>query len=278
MTTVVATVLCWNNEAGVREVLRRLALQSRPPDSVVVLDNGSTRPLVLEPESIFAGVFLLSSGTNLGVGAGHNRLIRHALDEHDADLVWLLEHDTFPNSDCLESLMRVRRATTTNSVIATELVRNNYERDWLPGRSADGEPLDRVTLNGPLIPRTVIDLVGLLNESLFVGQEDWEYSDRLRRASVAIVRAASAVALHANKGDGRFDSYVSPARLYYSARNLIAADRRNRAKRAARVGAAAFKELVTPGRGAAYAAARVNACSDGLRGRLGPRSYRFMER
>lgn len=277
MMTVVATVLCWNNEAGVREVLRRLALQSRPPDAVLVLDNGSTRPFVSDPTSE-QEAFVVRSDVNLGVGGGHNCLVRLAIDQHGADLVWLLEHDTFPDDDCLESLLRVHADAPPMSVTATELVRNNYERSWLPGAASDGQLLDRVTLNGPMIPRAVFDVVGTLNESFFVGQEDWEYSSRLIAAGVPIVRAATAVALHANKGDGRFDGYVSPGRLYYSARNLIAAEPLGRAKRSGRMVAGAIRELLTPGRGATYVAARLAACSDGLRGRLGPRTYWFMKR
>lgn len=278
MMRVVATILHFNSPDGTREVVRRLAAQTRPPDAVVLVDNGSREAVDLAEVSGPLLVDVLRNETNLGVGAGHNRAIRHALDAHAADAVWVLEHDTFPDADCLEALLRVHAAAATPAVVATELTRNNYERQWLPKPGSDGEALPRVTLNGPLLPREVIDLVGLLNEELFVGQEDWEYSERLTAAGVPILRAATAVALHANKGDGRFGREASPTRLYYSGRNRIALASAGRVGLAARMLGGAAVDLFTRGRGRVYAAARWHAGVDGLRGNLGPRAYRFMLR
>ena len=279
MMRVVATILHFNSPDGTREVVRRLAAQTRPPDAVVLVDNGSREAVDLAEVSGPLLVVVLRNETNLGVGAGHNQAIRHALDAHAADAVWVLGHDTFPDADCLEALLRVHAAAAAPAVVvATELTRNNYERQWLPKPGSDGEALPGVTLNGPLLPREVIDLVGLLNEELFVGQEDREYSERLTAAGVPILRAATAVALHANKGDGRFGREASPTRLYYSGRNRIALASAGRVGLAARMLGGAAVDLFTRGRGRVYAAARWHAGVDGLRGNLGPRAYRFMLR
>lgn len=275
-TRVVATVLNFDNPWGVRHVLECLAAQTRPPDRIVVVDNGGSTPL--EPtDPCFVHVDLVRSQSNLGVGGGHNLAIRRALEVHGADLVWVLEHDTFPDTTCLAGLLRRREESPSDCVVATTLTRNNYERRALAGSSGRDE-IDRVTLNGPLISRSVLSAVGLLNEDLFVGHEDWEYSRRLSAAGVPMLRAADAVAIHAHKGVGRFRAYVSPSRVYYSTRNAIVLNEDGRARLIARAAAAALVELARPGRGWVFAAARARALLDGVRHRLGPRSYRFMRR
>lgn len=279
MTVVVATVLVHGNESGLREVLRLLAAQERPPDAVVVVDNGSSPPIAVPTVAGTAPVRLVRLDENLGVGGGHNAGIGVARDAFGADVVWLLEHDTFPDANCLAQLLAERARHSPPRVIVPALTRNNYERHWITAEG-DGRQVARFTLNGPLIDVELFDLVGLLNEDYFVGQEDWDLSQRAVAAGANVVESTSAVAVHAHKGSGRFGAYVSPARLYYSSRNLVAAAGRPSAIATVRAYvvtvAKCVYELLPPGRGRAYAAARWWALRDGRAGRLGRRDHRFM--
>lgn len=301
---VVATVLVSNNQAGLDHVLLRLSQQSTLPQSVVVIDNASRQPstaaLTLGGSDVPIDLVRLS--TNLGVGGGHNAAIRRALDAHAADTVLVLEHDTFPDDRCFEELMRCAAGSHGPCVVVTTLVRNNYERRWLEAdqnlpsvarprrlrlRRASAAPRVqasasvRFTLNGVLIPREVVETVGGLREDFFVGQEDWDYSARVQAAGYPIVGCPNAIAVHANKGAHRFSGFLSPGRLYYYERNLVASANTNtiRSIRLAAVGTLkALAELFTRGRGWRFAAARVYATRDGLRHQLGPKSYGFMTR
>ncbi len=278
MTVVVATVLGFANADGVREVLRRIAAQHTRPAAVVVVDNGSREPLELPASVDGLRVDTVRSDTNLGVGGGHNLALRTALDRLGADAVWVLEHDSFPDAGCLAALLTEHARHTAPAVTVPDLARNFYERAW-PRADHTGETLARFTFNGPLIDRAVIEQVGWINEDFFVGQEDWEYSSRVTAGGFPVRRCCRSMVMHATKGDRRFDTYVSPSRLYYSARNLLAARRPLARPRVVQLGlvtvAKAAAELVRPRRGPAYAAARWWAYVDGVSGRLGPSSRRF---
>lgn len=275
---VVATVLVHANEYGLHEVLRLLAAQHRRPDSVVVVDNASEPPVTLPPVGELA-VRLIRSPDNLGVGGGHNLALRHALEHEGADAVWMLEHDTFPDPDCLAELLRAR-VDGRPGVVVPDATRNNYERHW--AMANDGVLAAQFTFNGPLLDREIVEQVGPVNEAYFIGQEDWEYSRRVVAAGFGIARCSTAVVVHANKGDGRFPDDISPTRLYYSARNFVAergpVSLPVRLAHTARAVAAGLLEMVTPGRGRAFAAARWWAQRDGSRGRMGRQSHRFMRR
>jgi GT2 family glycosyltransferase len=277
MTVVVATVLAHGNEDGVRVVLDKLAAQRTRPAAVVVVDNGSPVPMVLPSEVDGLRVEAVRSVTNLGVGGGHNLAIRTALDRLGADVVWILEHDSFPEAGCLAALLAERARHDEPTVTVPDLARNNYERAW-PSVDHTGERLTRFTFNGPLIDRPVVEQVGWINEDFFVGQEDWDYSQRVVAAGFGAFRCSQAMVLHATKGDGRFLTYVSPTRLYYSTRNLVAVQRPFTARRVVVLGAVtvakAVVELVRPRRGPAFSAARWWAYYDGVTGRLGPQQHR----
>ncbi len=280
MICVVATVLVHDNSVGVREVVRHLVAQVRRPDAIVILDNASAVAVTASDLDLLGvPVRVERSERNLGVGAGHNLAVRVARDVYGADAVWVLEHDTFPDSGCLEALLNEHLQHQEPVVVATELVRNNYERSWLE-LATDGQLLDRVTFNGPLIDIGVIDTVGSFNEAYFVGQEDWEFSQRVVAAGFRIVRCSSAVAVHAHKGDQRFGGFVSPSRLYYSSRNLLAAqlplDRATQLRELSLMIGRSVLELSRKHRGSRYSAARWWAYSDGRRARLGQRHHRFM--
>ncbi len=266
---IAATVLTFNNHHGLAEVMRRLNAQTRPPDQIIVVDNGSFPPAACDqrPE-----VRLIRNEANLGVGGGHNVAIRAALDG-GADAVWILEHDTFPDFDCLERLLDVLDEMSAGAV-APDLARNNWERVTFPG-TGDVHRTERFTLNGLLIDRHVIEQCGLLNEHLFVGMEDWEYSSRLQAAGVSVFVLGTPAAIHAHRGVGRLPSWESPSRLYYAARNAIylSAPASRRRRMAGLEVAKGIVECVRPRRGVRFALARWWAACDALYGRMGRRAH-----
>lgn len=280
MTRVVATVLVHDNPFGAREVVRRLTSQSIRPASILVVDNGSPNPLDLEGLE-FEDVHLLRSDLNMGVGAGHNLAIRAALASHSPDAIWILEHDTFPDRECLERLLEARSSRPGVKVVVAEETRNNYESSLSRSTDAVGGPLlERFTLNGPLVDREVFERVGFFEEKFFVGQEDWEFSSRVRSFDIPIVPCPAGRVLHENRRTGRkFHGFVSPARLYYSSRNITwrnpPSGRLMRWLGYIEAAAKAVGEVVLRRRGTAFARARWWAYSDAVNNRMGRGPRRF---
>jgi GT2 family glycosyltransferase len=255
-----------------------LEAQTVQPDLVVVVDNASEEPIVID-RAAERGIRLVRSEKNLGVGGGHNLAVRAALEDHGADHVWLLEHDTFPEPGCLEALLAVRGSAPPPFVVVADTARNQYERARKRGRATDGDSLERFTFNGPLLDRQVFSEVGFVDERLFVGQEDWDFSRRVLAGGIPILHCGSGAVLHAHFGARRFVSYTSPLRLYYSSRNLQSLNRRTGVvgwiSGLGRAGAKALWELVSPGRGPQYARARWWAFVDAARNRLGETDRHF---
>ena len=278
---VIATVLVHDNNDGAAHVVERVIAQSRRPDAVVVVDNASRPPLDLGPHDHPVELVVIRCASNGGVGLGHNLAVRRAL-ELGAERIWMLEHDSFPDDDCLERLLCTRAGLDGPCVIAPTLSRNNYERRWIERPGEHPCRVQALTWNGPLVDRAVFEQVGLLREDLFVGQEDHEFARAMSRAGLAIWCDPAAVVIHPNKGMHRFRTYESPDRVYYSVRNEIAVrspDSRPRLPHRFTLAVRSVGELVRPGRGPRFVWARLQGAGDGLAGRLGhrrsPRRHQF---
>ena len=92
MLTVAVTIAAYNGEAYICEALDSVARQTRRPDQIIVVDDGSTDSTALRVRDWVAanrvGVELLQQ-ENRGLPGARNRAIRHAT----TDLVALLDAD-----------------------------------------------------------------------------------------------------------------------------------------------------------------------------------------
>jgi rhamnopyranosyl-N-acetylglucosaminyl-diphospho-decaprenol beta-1,3/1,4-galactofuranosyltransferase len=302
------TCLVHNGAATILEVLDAVAAQGAAVQRVVVVDNASTdgSPALLEswrsadPERRR----LVLHDSNVGVGAGHAAAWSVALAD-GADRVWCLEHDSVPLDGCLEQLLaagdRLAGTRYAGAVLGPRLYRDRHElaagigdpdrSELRRGRELAGAaspildgagvvPVDRLTFNGLLVPRAVIDAVGTPREDLFVGAEDWEWSRRAVALRVPLCSVAAARMLHATKGDRRHGERQSPSRTYYSVRNLLLiepAGGPGRARAWADCAAGAARSLVVGPYRRRSIVARVVGTRDGLAGTSGQRTYGFMQ-
>lgn len=200
--------MAYNPSDGLTGVLDALRGQSRLPECVVVVDNGSQPPIDASrwPESWH----LIRLEENSGVGKGHNAGLRWA-KERGFRWAWLLEHDDIPLSDCLAALTRhasdLAIADESWGVVYPKNVRSMAESRFV---GSDREPADenfydpglrdndrgitllpafRFTFNGPLVAVDRVLEIGGLREDLFVGHEDWDLSDRLRSRETGLYYA-----------------------------------------------------------------------------------------
>lgn len=89
--TITAVVAAYNAEAWIGEALEAILAQTRPPDEVVVVDDGSTDGTPQELER-FAGLIRVVSQANGGCPAAFNRAFREATGDWvamcGADDIW----------------------------------------------------------------------------------------------------------------------------------------------------------------------------------------------
>jgi rhamnopyranosyl-N-acetylglucosaminyl-diphospho-decaprenol beta-1,3/1,4-galactofuranosyltransferase len=282
---VVATVLSYQAAESLEDVLRALDSQTIRPGRIVVVDNASTdnTPEVL---ARFAGVHRVMLGENIGVGAGHATAWAEAVATPGCSWVWVLEHDTVPASMCLEHLMAEASRLTDSGVAVAGLMprtaRNEEEAAADPVYEADFEA-NRITFNGLLLHRDTIETAGFPRPDFFVGLEDTEYFERLRRAHLIVYGAPTALVFHRTKGNKRHNVERSVVRNYYSTRNSLYYQRivlrQHHAiyRYVAAAIAATVRSLAVENMKLRRVAARWTATIDGALGRLGRRSYWFLD-
>lgn len=243
---VAVIVLHWNNYADTRDCLESLRDATYTDLMMVVVDNSSTNDSVDRLRAEFPQAHFVMNPANYGFAKGNNEGIRYAL-EHDADYVLLLNNDTIVSPDFLEPL--VRTAASADRVGAISGTIYDYDRETGPTRriyyagaelsrwrgmgiiarygQIDEEPEQSVTevshVSGcsMLIPRSVLDDIGLLDEQFYFGVEDADFCWRLLDSHYKLYYVPDSVLWHKRSGsrsftpDEFYHGYISKCLLMY---------------------------------------------------------------
>lgn len=100
-TRVSVLVPCYNHEAYVRQAVDSALAQTRPPDEIVVVDDGSEDGSVAVLRH-FGDRIRLIARDNHGIGATYN----HLVERSDGDVLAFLESDDALERDYLERCLR----------------------------------------------------------------------------------------------------------------------------------------------------------------------------
>jgi GT2 family glycosyltransferase len=214
---------------------------SRPrPARLFVLDNGTGSLEDAEVEAATPGATLVRVRENLGFAAGHNLIVRRALDA-GATHVLLLNNDATLEPGSLAALVRVAAAPRVAAVGAKVLAADDPTTLWLAwgrvtwraalvervGRGApDGPPFDEVRevewVPGcaMLLAREALETVGPLDERYFAYHEDVDWCASARAAGFRVLFAPDARVVHRGEGSLAGRGPANPAR-YLSARNTV---------------------------------------------------------
>jgi GT2 family glycosyltransferase len=239
MPPIVVVILNWNGAADTVACLESLSKQTSSNVHLVVVDNGSEDDSIARikgwASNHHAAVEVIENGANLGFAAGSNVGIRHALDS-GAESVLLLNNDTVLAPDAVSRLVAFLSehpdyvAVTGQIRYADRPVIWNCggELTWFGSRrylfseqTVESTPQDgwrRITfITGcaALIRTSVFAQHGLFTERFFFGEEDYEFSLRLKRAQCRIAVCFGAVIQH--KVGSSIDRAAPPTALgrYY---------------------------------------------------------------
>ncbi|GAB3852185.1 hypothetical protein GCM10028801_02910 [Nocardioides maradonensis] len=210
-------------------------------DRVLVIDNASTDG---------TGAWLAANGvehrtlaTNTGGAGGFHEGLRWAVEETDADLVWLMDDDGLPDPDCLDRLLQQQDLDFWGPVVVDQAAPDRLVFPIrLPGgtrvvhdladvRAAarDGR-LDDIVIpfNGVLVTRALVERIGYPRAEFFIWGDDHEYRLRAEAAGARIATIVDATVRHPSVGSlgtpmmfGRTTYNHSPSELkhYCMARN-----------------------------------------------------------
>jgi len=237
--SVGVVVLNYCNAAATRRCLESLKQLSYPQWQLLVVDNasgdGSGETIAgWQGDTSLPDFTFIQSPTNGGYSAGNNLGIQHCL-KNNVDAIWILNNDTTVDPNALTAL--IEASNQTGGIVGSLLrypdgrfqqagIRINDWRGQLRGYAADRcenatEPLPVDAISGAswLIPRAVLESVGLLPHEFFLYVEDVAYCVKARRAGFLIHVAPQSVVHHE---EGATTGRTSLRTHYYYHRNRVA--------------------------------------------------------
>ena len=295
---VAVVVLSWNGREDTLACLRSLARVSEPELHVIVVDNASSDGTAEAVAQEFPEVELVRSEENLGFAGGMNLGLRRAL-EVGADYALTLNNDTVVGAALVTALVEeAERRRDAGALCSKILFFDPPDRVWYAGARydprrgyqrrhrgygerdgaayADVVETERACGAAMLVPRRVLERVGLFDESLFAYVEDVDWSLRARKLGLPLLVVPSSRVWH--KVSTATGGESSPTTIYYNLRNTLVVCERHAPlaapgtwrRRLVVLVVHAGQALLSTRRGEALAAAW-DGWRDFRRGRLGAR-------
>ncbi|MEM8508067.1 MAG: glycosyltransferase family 2 protein [Bacteroidota bacterium] len=232
------------NESGVTlEMLASLQNLAYTNIEIIVVDNASPND---DPDSIkakFPEVHLIKSDTNLGFAGGNNLGVREA----SGDYLFFINNDTIVPKDCIGPLVETLENDPSLGMVSPK-IKFHWDdsliqyagytamNHWTIRNSSIGyhqkdngdydQPTETASIHGAamMVPRRVIDKVGLMTEIYFLYYEEHDWAEMVKRAGYKVYYQPESYILHKESlSTGKF----SPLKTYYISRNRILYARRN---------------------------------------------------
>jgi rhamnopyranosyl-N-acetylglucosaminyl-diphospho-decaprenol beta-1,3/1,4-galactofuranosyltransferase len=237
---VCAVVVTFNRKTMLEECLQALLTQSRPVDTILVVDNNSTDgtlEMVREhfPQAQFPQVRILALETNSGGAGGFHAGLEWA-HRHGFDWFWLLDDDTMAHKWALESLLNAHQAFPAErrpKLLASRVLWTDHTihpmNITIPsyvylGRMRLARHRGMVSIRAAsfvslLVAREGVTKYGLTCPDYFIWNDDAEFTARVSRHELAVL-VPDSKAVH--KTVNRYMPLTSSgARFYYEVRNKL---------------------------------------------------------
>jgi rhamnosyltransferase len=242
--SIASVTLAYNSEYLLPGQLNALQRQVRPLDEIIVVNNGSTDGTRDLLSAKYPLVTVLDLPSNVGVGGGYAAGLAYAAIEKKHDWVWLLDHDSVPVDNGLETLLRglagLEDSTECIGILAPVPIHSGtqlsypgmlWRRGWVrPTSDSSNEAVcfvDAVISSGSLMRSKAVEKIGMPRDDFFIDFVDYEYCLRLRRYGYKIAVVCGSLLEHA-VGNPRAINILgyskawgghAPWREYYMSRN-----------------------------------------------------------
>lgn len=216
-------IVTYNSQEDIHRCVESIQKSTSMPYEIIIVDNDSsdgTKKYLREIKNNYH-IRIIFNSRNLGFSASTNQGIKESHGEY----IVLLNPDTIVTKDWAWNLMQHFDNETgavgplsnyvagmqkfefylkenVDSVNIDQLANNLYV--WNQNNSVETKLLIGFCL---MLRREIIDRIGMLDENLFLGSDDLEYSFRLRANGFKLLVAADTFVFH--KGQSSFDSEPS---------------------------------------------------------------------
>lgn len=232
--SVAAIVLGWNLREETAACGDSLLAQNYPALRLIFVDNGSTDESPRFLRERFPEAEVIEMGANVGIAAGYNAGLERAR-EVGADFGFILNNDTLFAPGTIDALVDAAMRHPEAGMLMPKIVyEGQRDRIWSVGARRRPFPpgvvmiglgklddssyaaerdVDYAPSCALLIRRAALETVGLFDPAYFFYYDDWDYSERVRRAGYSIRYAPDAVVFH--KVSLSTARSVRPARWWY---------------------------------------------------------------
>jgi rhamnopyranosyl-N-acetylglucosaminyl-diphospho-decaprenol beta-1,3/1,4-galactofuranosyltransferase len=221
LPSVALIVVTFNRLETLQKNLDHIRAQERLPDFVMIVDNGSTDGTLpfLQNQNEFN---YMSTGENLGFGAGLHFGIKQAMEKWNPDFFWLTDDDSFPNP----AVLRVLLETMVDQKIRGLLGLTGFKMKFgIPRPISSSKPVeeaDFVLVDNALISSEVVKKAGNFSQDFFMMCEDYEFCLRLKKHGffVGVLNSDTAKVERKHLGS-QLNSKSLVWRGYYHSRNHL---------------------------------------------------------
>jgi len=255
MDLICVIVVHYNSDKDTQECLKSLAKINTQGFKVrtIVVDNGSSAQLQLKGFGL-SNTEVIRSSSNLGFTGGNNLGITYARQKYEPDYFLLLNNDTHVDKNFLYFLHKRAKQSQKTGLISPKIYfakgyeyhKKSYAKSdlgkviWFAGGSVDWpniltfhrgvDEVDRTQFDNQLesdfntgccllIPRKIIETVGLLDKNYFLYLEDVDYNLRVKKLGYEIVFEPQSLVWHKNaSSSGGAGNLTS---IYYQTRNRL---------------------------------------------------------
>jgi GT2 family glycosyltransferase len=236
--------LNYNNTAVTVEFLRSIREHcSYPAIEVIVVDNGSVEDPSPACIAEYPAVKMVLTGANLGFSAGNNAGIRVA----KGDYFFIVNNDTEFTPGLLEGLLEIFQKYPDAGMACPKFQYYFHKgtmewagfrkinvftgRNTAIGHGEKDEGQYNTVRETPyahggamLVPRKVVENVGLMPEEFFLYYEELDWSEQIRRKGYKIYYQPASLIYHK---ESMTTGKASPLKTFYQTRNRILFMKRN---------------------------------------------------
>ncbi len=221
------------------EELNQAVCRLKIQTDIVVVCNNSDYDIKFEDEQ---EVKIFNFGENLGIAKAQSIGMKWAF-ENGADFILQMDQDSIPHGDLVKRLLECYEELTNSGCKIGLVGSQDYDKDSLKEskpkidrgnslKNINYIKINQVISSGTLISKECYDLVGEMDNDLFIDAVDYEYCWRARKQGFLVIKNIEAKIAHKfgngiKKVLGITMIVPSPIRHYYQYRNLILLINRN---------------------------------------------------
>jgi rhamnopyranosyl-N-acetylglucosaminyl-diphospho-decaprenol beta-1,3/1,4-galactofuranosyltransferase len=226
MEKAIAVVVTYNRRALLSECITALRNQTRRPDAILVVNNGSTDDTASWLEQQSDLIFI--NQNNLGSSGGFSTGIKWAYQE-GYSWIWCMDDDGYPKENALENLLKADDGCLR---LLNCAVIDKEDKKSFVWKTQHYKTLDEVDcklidgighpFNGTLLHRRIVERVGVPKPNYFLWGDETEYYYRIvKRDGIPVSTVANSIHYHPStafsvKKDWDFNSGW---KMYYYVRN-----------------------------------------------------------